>query len=90
MKERIIKQIKATDDSTQEFLKLKKLGFDPIAVFFVTNYTNQNDINFINNFTLENKLKLETLFINENSPSIETVSNYLKLIAKKYNVTKIL
>lgn len=90
MKERIVKQIKATEDSTQEFLKLKKLGFDPIAVFFVTNYTNQKDINFINNFTFKNKLKLETLFIDENSPSVETVSNYLKLIAKKYNVTKIL
>ena len=90
MKERIIKQIKATDDSTQEFLKLKKLGFDPIAVFFVTNYTNQNDINFINNFTSENKLKLETLFLNENSPSNNTISHYLKLIEKKYNVTKIL
>ena len=89
MKERIVKQIEATEYSTQEFIKLKKLGFDPIAVFFVTNYTNQNDINFINNFTFENKLKLETLFVNENSPSIETVSNYLKLIAKKYKAKNI-
>ena len=89
MKERIVKQIEATEYSTQEFIKLKKLGFDPIAVFFITNYTNQNDINFINNFTFKNKLKLETLFVNENSLSNETVLNYLKLITKKYKAKNI-
>ena len=63
LKERVVTVLTNENSSLENLERLKKLGYDPIGVYFFDSNNNQDDLQKIENFTFENKIKFEKVFM---------------------------